>query len=130
MKAIYVASAFGEIHFAKAIAHELQEHGYRIRSTWHETAKPGATDPLDGRRADIFKVNRDDLESADVVVAFVARGTPRAAYCEIGFAIAQAKPVIWWVGPEGEGRNTFDAYEKSEIVDSFDELFEALQRAS
>lgn len=82
-------------------------------SSWHSAvvASGATSDPDDERsRAEILSTNLADLHRADVVIALCDDGTPRATFCEIGFALAIGKRVVWVHGERGEGRNSYDAH--------------------
>jgi len=69
--------------------------GVEVVSRWHvnETKLVDPTSP--SVRSDILRANLDDLKRADVVVALMDRGAPRATYAEIGYALADGQWVIW-----------------------------------
>ena len=111
---VYIAAPLSAARQACDYAAALSSAGWLVVSRWHRIAlSSGDTiDPAgDTPRAAILAANIRDLESADMVFAYTAFGTPRATYCEIGWALALATPVVWLHADGGAGRNIFDAHE-------------------
>lgn len=111
MISTYVASALSEAHVARLLVRSISAAGLRVVSRWHDAVTPGQCDPTDPHtRWGVLTDNLADLRRADVVVAYTATGTPRATFAEIGYALCLALPVVWLIGPGGEGRCLFTAH--------------------
>lgn len=104
---VYVAAPYAEAKRAQAFANELSVFGPEyIVSTWHRDALPvDSTD--DSVLAAGMWQDITELERAEVVVALTSRGSPRATFSEIGWALARGKVVVWVHGPAREGTNIF-----------------------
>lgn len=126
MARVYFAAPLALAPRARELAAILRERGCEILSTWIFT-----TDAVDPTREDVRKNimvgNLLDLMAADVVVALLDDGNPRATLVEIGYAIAKRKPVIWLHAEDGRGRNIFDAHDQVTRVTSWDGVIGALR---
>jgi hypothetical protein len=92
---VYVAAPRSEAHRADLVAGLFRDEGFEVSSKWHESGDP-IVDPSDHLiRSNILFSNTVDLMNADVVVALMDLGEPKATYCEIGYALACDKHVIW-----------------------------------
>jgi hypothetical protein len=110
IRIVYVAAPFGEKARASRVADDIALSGFAISSRWHYFAK-NETDPTgEDDRLSVLSINIGDLERADLLFALTDIGTPRATIGEITWALRMGKPVIWIQGPNGEGRNLFDAH--------------------
>lgn len=108
---IYVAAPLDRVTKAKDIAARLARAGHTVISTWHVQNIEGARDPLyPGTRRRLLLGNFAELESAHLVVAYVAGGTPKCTWSEIGYALALRKPVVLGTEPGAAGRNMIDAH--------------------
>jgi len=103
----YVASAFGEHARAELVAAKLREQGHEVVSTWHQ---PGLlkqwVDPVTRQgKASAWDVCKSEIREATHLVFLAALGNPRAAYVEVGYAIALGEEScdrgeIYWVSPD------------------------------
>jgi nucleoside 2-deoxyribosyltransferase len=108
---VYVAAPLDRVTKAKNIAVRLASAGYTVVSRWHEIASQGDRDPLElDERRGLLLGNFEDLESAGLLVAYVAGGTPKCTWSEIGYALALKKPVVLGTAPGADGRNMVDAH--------------------
>ena len=109
----YIAAPLGEWVRASIVAAHAASAGYDVASRWHDDAavRAGAADPLDdATRARIAAANDADLARAHIVIVLTAWGSPRSTYVEAGIALALGRPVLWVIGPGGEGRCSHDAH--------------------
>ena len=107
----YIAAPLGEWVRASIVAAHAASAGYDVASRWHDDAavRAGAADPLDdATRARIAAANDADLARAHIVIVLTAWGSPRSTYVEAGIALALGRPVLWVIGPGGEGRCSHD----------------------
>lgn len=117
----------------QALASTLRAAGYAVTSRWHDMVVANEVDPTDDeKRKQILAMNLEDLDRADVVVALVDNPArePKATYGEITYALAKGKPVAWLHGPNGEGRNIFDAHALVRRCRSFQDVLGALREWS
>lgn len=113
---IYVASPIGQVTVAREVAGGLRRWGITVTSRWHDTTGLGERDPeLDSDRRSILTANLEDIARCDVLLALTHRGTPRATFGEIGWALATGKDVVWIHGI-GDGRCLFDAHPRVQRV--------------
>jgi hypothetical protein len=117
---VYVAAPLSEVLTARVIADALRADGFAVASTWHATVEPGDVDEEGHSRRDALMSCLQDLARARMVVAWTATGTPRAAFGEIGVALACDKPVVWIQGNPArrEGRCIFDADPRVTVLSS------------
>lgn len=132
---IYVAGPRASAARANRVALTLRDRGHRPVSRWHVDAKP-LVDPLNPAvRAEVLYDNTEDLVSADLILALMDEGLPRATYAEIGYALALDKKIIWVGSLEDEARACiYDSHprvmraksdaESLEIVDKLWEMTE------
>lgn len=127
---IYVAAPMDRIDKAKDIARRLAADGHEIVSTWHVICQVGDHDPLEQKtRSDILYHNLADLDKAVAVVAYVAGGTPKATWGEVGWALAKGKYVLFAVAPGANAaRSIFDAHERSLTYSSDELLLPAVEK--
>ena len=105
---IYIAAPLACGYLARHAADSLRAERHTVLSTWHEIDRSG--DPLEhGSRLGQLAANLSELDAADVVVALMSHGTPRATNVEIGYAIARGKRVVWQAN-NGENANLFNAH--------------------
>jgi hypothetical protein len=105
-----------------------------VCSRWHSAVSAGATDPrVPEVRRRILYENLVDIGGADVVLVDTRRGVPGATLCELGYALAMNKRVVW-LQPVGGRRtdgvratNIFDAHENVRVVHEEFEAWEALR---
>lgn len=109
---IYLASPLSENDYARTWRDTLVESGFLVVSTWHDlVTEHDARDPSDSdERASTLLRNLHELRSADVLLALMRSGIPRATNGEIGFAVALHKPVVWLAGPTSLNDNIFTAH--------------------
>lgn len=105
---IYVAAPMGEAHVAKLLGAMLTREGYDVVSGWTARLDAQGPHPTDDALTAIQVANQHDLDRADLVVAWTARGMPRATYSEIGWALANGTRVLWIQGEPGTGGNLYD----------------------
>lgn len=106
---VYLAAALSRAPYAEAVAAELREH-FEVISGWHARTQGVRVDPRDDEeRTRLCALNLAELVTADVLVALVADGQPRATYGEIGYALALCKPVVF-VHAGQVGRCILDAH--------------------
>lgn len=104
---LYMAGPYGEALRVNAIGNELSVYGaHYILSTWHVNPLPAEAVDDSVLAAGMWQ-DIAQLERCEVVVAVTSRGTPRATYSEIGWALARGKSVVWVHGPERAGTNVF-----------------------
>jgi len=110
---VYVAAALASFARAQHFADRIAAAEHQIVSRWHSSAsvRGGAPDP----RADVERQvqlfpNVTDLERADILVVLADQGQPRATFVEAGYALGRGLPVVWVIGPNGEGRCLFDSH--------------------
>lgn len=126
----YVASALSEVLTARSIARGLEAAGIGTTSTWADVVEDGDVDPTAHRdRSSILAQNLADLTRADVVVLWVATGTPRCAFVEAGFALALGKPIVLIHGPNREGTCLVDGHANVTAISSTSDVVEAVRRA-
>lgn len=124
---VYVAAPLACALKAHHFAEMLRVCGYEVTSTWHDL--PEAPEPGDApARVGILTTNIRDLDACDAVVALLHAGTPRATYAEIGYALAQSKPVAWVHGPEVKNTCIFDAHPLSFVAHSASDVITWLAR--
>lgn len=82
-----------EVNWNKAFAEALTKRGYSVILP-QETARPFVSETgIDAKG--IFNRNRDDLESADVVIAILdGADVDSGTAWEVGYAFARGKPVL------------------------------------
>ena len=98
MRAIYVAGPFSERHRLGQVRDELRFRSFAVTSRWLD---PEWTKFKD---ADTAVIDLEDLEAADMVLAFTEQESTRGGMMvEIGYALASGKPVVV-IGPR---RNNF-----------------------
>lgn len=125
---IYIACPLAHVTEAKRIAYRLSLEGHDVISRWHNIVQPGDVDPKDDdTRIDLLKQNVSDLMFAELVVVFAANGGGSATWGEVGFACAIGKPVVWWHGPNGEGRNLWDCHPSVRRTTDLGGIFVAIQ---
>jgi len=105
---LYIAAPLAQAHVARLLAAALTRAGFAIVSSWHATAATADPTAHHERQATL-RDNLAEIQRCSAMVAWTAEGTPRATLCEIGWALALGRPVVWVQGPEGEGANIFDA---------------------
>lgn len=93
----YLASAYGNYGLVGEWAQDLSRN-LTIVSTWH--AIPFADDRTDEALTDeayreIGERNLEEIRACDVLIAFMATGSPEATYAEIGYALALGKRVVY-----------------------------------
>lgn len=119
---VYVAGSRDIAGQADRLADFLRSDEVEITSKWHVN-ETKLVDPSDGDvRRKILRSNLEDLEKADFVVALMTSGKPKATYAEIGYALAEGKPVVW-IGPvesEDPLACIFDAHDNVVRVDTFE----------
>lgn len=104
---VYMAASRDVAGQADAIARQLTEANLEVVSRWHVN-ETKLVDPSSLTvRSDILSANLDDLSKADVVVALMDRGSPRATYAEIGWALANRQYVVW-LKPETLSEGEYD----------------------
>lgn len=93
-----------------------------VTSRWHgvvaalpPTERRDPTDREERRR--ILAENLLDLDDATMMVVIADRGRPNATLCEVGYAYAREKPIVW-VHDGGDGTNIFDAADGVTLIDS------------
>ncbi len=128
---VYVASPLAFASIAREYANRVRmTETMTVCSTWHDVVTE-VVDPTDeGTRRSVLIDNLSDLNQADCALAIMSKGTPRAAHAEIGYALALGKPVIWLVGPNGEGESIFTAHALVTICRRHDEVLPALYRVA
>lgn len=128
---VYIATALNNYAAAQALSDKLEASGHEVTSSWHRTVMSQAMDRVVGDpdnacvRRDILSTNLFDLAQADAVVALTPTTDGKATYCEIGWAIASWKPVIW-LGRAG--RCIFDAHANVTIVNDVERIHTELRR--
>ena len=113
MALVYIAAPLGHAPLASALARELRGWGHSITSRWHDAIAPlrPRVDPIqEVVRFTVLANNLVDLTRADCVVALLHRGKPKATLCEVGWALARQKPVIWFHDDRPRTRNVFDSH--------------------
>lgn len=126
---LYIAAPLGEAKEARTVAGSLASVGHIIDSTWHREGGDVA-DAADGAtRLDRLTQNIIDLNAAEAVVALMSWGNPRATNCEIGYALAKGKRVIWLdCTSYHTNANIFDAHPLVTQVRNVSECIAALAR--
>ena len=114
--AVYIAAPLGEYRTARDLAGVARGLGFVVASTWHDTVDGSVETSDPARRKALAATCVKELGRADAVLAWTARGTPRATLSEIGYALAFGKPVLWMQGPAGAGGNVFDASRHVTVV--------------
>lgn len=116
MARVYIAASLGKLDVAQKIARLLVKLGHLPVSTWHETVKPGSSDPAeaDERRA-IATTCVAQVAHADFMIAYTAGGHPCGTFTEIGIALGILKPVIWCIPPTP---TTHDNVRRTNVFDS------------
>ena len=131
MLKIYIAAPLLEAPTANLYAAKFRFDGWTVTSRWHaDVVANGVTvDPVGAvERAAILHDNLLDLAACDVLVALTSKGTPRATLCEVAFALARGKRVIWYAGAAGQGLNIFSAHRNvTAVVTSDDALLAVLK---
>ena len=92
---IYVAAPRALAGRANAFAKDLRANGQEVVSRWHVDGEPIVDPKSSDFRQKVLFENTVDLCQCDVLVALMDSGNPRATYCEIGYALAMEKHVIW-----------------------------------
>lgn len=92
---IYVAAPRALAGRANAFAKDLRANGQEVVSRWHVDGDPIVDPKSSDFRQKVLFENTVDLCQCDVLVALMDSGNPRATYCEIGYALAMEKHVIW-----------------------------------
>lgn len=104
---VYVAAAFGEHERAELVAGKLRLQGHEVVSSWHAPKLLKQwTDPVTKHgKAAAWAVCKSEIREASHMVFLAALGNPRAAYCEVGYAIALGEECcergeVYWVSPD------------------------------
>ncbi len=109
---VYVSAAFGEKVTAQNHARMLEQSGFQVVSTWHESTATGeVTDPIERKKhlaTDLGQVAECD------VLWFLNGGTPRCGFVEVGYAMSLGKRIVF-SQREGGHNSIADAYENSVI---------------
>lgn len=138
MSPIYIAAPIAGYYRAIDLASRLRAEGFPIVSTWHDrialelahTQQVTPSDPdFEELRAKALSVNLSELVRAELVIALVNGGTPRATFGECGFALALKIPVVW---VEGAARAClFDSHSLSVRVrsEAHDAILDAIELA-
>lgn len=92
---VYVAGPRACAERANRIARALRDRGHSPVSRWHVEAKPLVDPTNPSVRAEVLYDNTEDLVSADLILALMDEGHPRATYAEIGYALALDKKIVW-----------------------------------
>lgn len=109
--AVYVAAPLACVADAAMLAVDLRNAGHSVVSRWHAATAASEDPPDEQDRRRILTASLVDLDACEVLVALTHRGTPRATFCEVAWALALGRPVVWVCGLNDEGRNIFDAHE-------------------
>jgi hypothetical protein len=97
---VYVAASREVAQEADRLASDLRARGYNVVSKWHMNVTAPIVDPSQHKvRQDILAANLKDMDEADVVVALMLEGKPKATYAEIGYALADGQLIVWY-GPD------------------------------
>lgn len=125
---VYIAAPLACARDARDWALTLIDHGHNVVSSWHAPGNAEEESPDDYcERRRILDVNTRDLDKADVVMALMRTGTPKAVYSEIGWALAWDIPVVWLHGPRIVNRCIYDAHALSHIAHSPTRALEILE---
>jgi len=123
---VYLAAPLAEAPRVHQLAADLFDLGLHVVSTWHATT--ATVDPHDEDvRLRVLEGNLAELAHADVLVAVTDRGTPRATFAEIGYALARRTRVIWLAGAAGAGRCIFDAHTLVTRVTSWADVLDVVR---
>lgn len=102
---VYLASRFARQAELRAIAQELERHGYNVTSRWLESPGPLANDALhgDGKAQELALMDLEDLRQADICIAFTEPlDNPRPGrggrHTELGVALGLGHKVLV-IGP-------------------------------
>jgi hypothetical protein len=110
---VYVAAPRASAREARALVlalRALQFPALRIVSRWINRCIADPVDPAgDDERTAILANNVIDLGWADIVIALMHRGVPRATVGDIVWALANDTPVVW-IASSDDGRNIWDAH--------------------
>lgn len=95
---IYVACPMDRVSVAHAWRDRLLAAGHTLSSRWHDVVRVGDRDPsrVFDRRAALVD-NFDDVGKSDLLVAYVATGTPKCTWGEVAYAYAHGIPVAMMV---------------------------------
>jgi hypothetical protein len=103
--AVYLASRFARRDEMKAIAAELEHHGYEVTSRWLTSTAALATTELEGsgRAAELATMDLEDVRRASVCIVFTeppeqSRPGRGGRHTELGIALALGLRVML-VGP-------------------------------
>jgi hypothetical protein len=110
---VYVAAPRASARQARALVLALRTPHFpaiRLVSRWINRCIDDPGDPAsEDERRTILANNVIDIGWADVVVALMHRGAPRATMGDIVWALANDTPVVW-IANDDEGRNIWDAH--------------------
>ena len=126
---VYIAGGRDLAGLADSIAADLSKLGVTVVSTWH-VGQDKLVDPAAHEtRATILAKNLADLKQADVVLALMFDGKPRATFGEIGHALADGARVVWWAKDGDDERACiFDAHPSVTRVTSLRDAVKALEQ--
>lgn len=107
---IYLASAFDQRWWVRIAESMLEAEGFEVLSTW-QWIDEGAEATPDQERA-WAEVNLEAIHHADLVVLFVYGHSAGGRWTEMGFALAEGKPVL----VVGETDNVFCRLPQVQVV--------------
>lgn len=120
---VYLAAPFGDRSKMELVADFLKTRGYTITARWVYGGEDGLT------RADIAKLDLDDVDAADAIVSFTfPRGTPTTGggrHVEFGYALARGKRLI----VIGERENVFHHWPAVEVYPTLESWLEGAMPA-
>jgi nucleoside 2-deoxyribosyltransferase len=83
--------------------------GVEIISTWHASADVEKYPKDAATRAECLTQDLSQIDRATVFVCLTCGGHPVTTLCELGYAVARGKPVVWVHGAKDESA-LFDAH--------------------
>lgn len=109
---VYIAAPKALVLVARLLAKKLRELGFEVVSTWHDTMKEGASDPVwYFERVQILETNLAELSRAEVMLALTSDDAGRETYIEIGRALERGIPIAWSLERGGDALSSVAAWQ-------------------
>ncbi len=107
MSRFYLAAAYGEHDRAELVAAKLRAQGHTVVSSWHvpKLLKQWLDPTTRHGKALAWDTCKSEIREATHLVFLAALGNPRAAYVEVGYALALGEECcergeVYWVSPD------------------------------